>query len=130
MTPVTGIALSGLNASTLRLQASANNIANARSKGAAAGATGRAAYTPLEVRQTSLASGGVDAALAPSARAALLAYDPSALFANAQGYVATPDIDIAEEMVQLITARYSFAANLQVPRASNEMQDDVLRILI
>jgi flagellar basal body rod protein FlgC len=33
-------------------------------------------------------------------------------------------------MVQLITARYSFAANLQVLRASNEMQDDVLRILI
>ena len=130
MTPVTGIALSGLNASTLRLQASANNIANTHSRGAAAGATGQGAYTPLEVQQTSLASGGVEAALAPSARAALLAYDPSAPFATAQGYVATPDIDLADEMVQLITARYSFAANLQVLRASNEMQDDVLRILI
>lgn len=130
MTPVTGIALSGLNASTLRLQASANNIANARSRGAAAGAAGRAAYTALEVRQTSLAGGGVDAALAPSARAALLSYDPSALFANAQGCVATPDIDVADEMVQLVTARYSYAASLQVLRASNEMQDDVLRILI
>ncbi len=130
MNPVTGIALSGLNASTLRLQASANNIANLRSRGAAPGATGQAVYMPLEVQQTSLASGGVEAALAPSARAALLAYDPSASFANAQGYVATPDIDLAEEMIGLVTARYSFAANLEVMRTSNAMQDDVLHILI
>ncbi|MFT3722477.1 MAG: flagellar basal body rod C-terminal domain-containing protein [Hyphomonadaceae bacterium] len=130
MNPVTGISLSGLNASTLRLQASANNIANVRSNGAGPVAAGQTAYTPLEVQQTSLAGGGVEAALAPSARAALLAYDPSAPFANAQGYVATPDIDLADEMVQLITARYSFAANLQVLRTSDEMQDGVLRILI
>jgi flagellar basal-body rod protein FlgC len=130
MTPVIGIALSGLNASTVRLQASANNIANMRSSGAAPGASGPAAYTPLEVQQTSLASGGVQAALAPSARDALLSYDPSAPCANAEGYVATPDIDLADEMVQLITARYSFAANLQVLRTAYEMQDDALSILI
>ena len=130
MSLITPIALSGANAATLRLQASANNIANARSSGAAPGGTGPRAYTPLEVAQTSLAGGGVDATLAPSARAALLAYDPSAPFANAQGYVAAPDIDLADEMLQLITARNSFAANLQVLRTSEEMQGDALRVLI
>jgi flagellar basal-body rod protein FlgC len=130
MTPITGIALSGLNAAALRLTASASNVANMRSSGAAPGGQGQRVYTPLEVEAAPLAGGGVEASLAPSSRAALLAYDPSAPFANAQGMVATPDIDLADEMVQLITARTSFAANLAVLRASGEMQDDVLRILI
>lgn len=130
MTPVTGIALSGLNASTQRLRASASNIANMRSSGAVSGAPGQPAYTPLEVRQTPLAGGGVEATLAPSARTALLTYDPSATFANAQGYVATPDVDLADEMVQLATARDSFAANLEVLRTAGEMQDDALHVLI
>ena len=60
MTPVTGIALSGLNASTQRLRASASNIASMRSSGAVSGAPGQPAYTPLEVRQTPLAGGGVE----------------------------------------------------------------------
>lgn len=130
MNPVTGIALSGLNASTLRLQASATNIANMRTSGAATGASGPPPYSPLEVQQTSLASGGVQAALSASSRNALLSYDPSAPFASVQGYVATPDIDLADEMVQLVAASYGFAANLEVLRTSDEMQADALRIFI
>ena len=62
MNPVNAIALSGLNAATLRVQASANNIANMRSNGALVAAAGPAPYTPLEVQQASMAGGGVAAA--------------------------------------------------------------------
>ncbi len=125
MTYLTGIALSGLKAASLRVQASASNIANLRSSGATPGGGGQAAYQPLEIHETACASGGVEAALAASSRDALLVYDPSAPFANAQGYVAMPDIDLVDEMLQLAAARYSFAANLEVLRTADEMQDDV-----
>lgn len=128
MNAVTSIALSGLNAATLRLFASASNIANMRSTGSTDGGDPQP-FTPLVVHETSVAGGGVMASLAPSSRDALLAYDPQAPFANTQGYVAAPNVDVVEEMLQMATARYGFAANLQVLRTNADMQDDLLRIL-
>jgi flagellar basal-body rod protein FlgC len=121
MSAVHAIALSGLNAATRRLEASASNIANSRTRGALPDAEGPAVYAPLEVQLAAQASGGVSATLAPSARAALLAYDPSASFANAQGYVAAPDVDLVGETVALAMASYEFAANLAVIRTADEM---------
>ncbi len=129
MNTLSSIALSGVNAATLRAQAAASNIANVRSNGAAPGAAGPAAYTPLEVEQAATGYGGVDAKLAPAAREALLAYDPSAPYANSAGFVTMPDVDLASEFLQLMTARQSFAANLQVLRTSDEMLGDVLSII-
>ncbi|MBL0691846.1 MAG: flagellar basal body rod protein FlgC [SAR324 cluster bacterium] len=45
-------------------------------------------------------------------RAPILKYDPSHPDANEEGYVAFPNIDITEEMVDLIQARRSFEANV------------------
>jgi flagellar basal-body rod protein FlgC len=129
MNAVTSIALSGLNAATLRLFASANNVANMRSIGSTEEGEDPAPFTPLEVHETAVVGGGVMVSLAPSSRDALLAYDPQAPFADAQGYVAAPNIDVVEEMLQMATARYGFAANLQVLRTNADMQDDLLRIL-
>lgn len=129
MITINAIALSSVNAATLRLQATASNIANMRSNGAAPGAAGPAAFTPVEVEQTATGYGGVDAKLAPAAREALLAHDPSAPYANGAGFVAAPDVDLAGEFLQLMTAKPSFAANLQVLRTSDEMLGDVLSII-
>ena len=73
-----------------------------------------------------MASGGVAASLAPSSRAAVLSYDPQAHFANADGYVASPNVDLVDDMLQLATARYSFAANLAVIHTANDMTNAVL----
>ena len=124
MSAITSIALSGLNAASLRVQAAASNLANARSNGAVRGEP--APYTPLEVQQSSVATGGVSAQIAPSSREPLLAYDPSAPYANAEGYVASPDIDPADEVVALAMATYSFTANLAVVRTESEMMDALL----
>ena len=126
MNPISAIALSGLNAATLRAQGSASNIANMRSNGALALADSPTPYTPLEVRQTPMAGGGVTANLAPSSRAAVLSYDPQAPFANADGYVASPDVDLVDDMLQLATARYSCAANLAVIHTAEDMTNAVL----
>ena len=122
--------MSGLNAATLRLQASAGNIANARSNGPLAGAANPSGqpsvYTPLGVVQTPRADGGVEASLAPASRDALLTYDPSASYANSEGMVATPDVNLVDDMIELVTARYAFAANLAVLRTDADMQDAAL----
>jgi flagellar basal-body rod protein FlgC len=129
MYPAIGIALSGLDAATLRLRASASNIVNMNSRGATPGAAGPAVYTPVEVRQTALASGGVESALTPSARAAILSYDPSAPFPDSSGYVSAPDIDPAAEFINLLTARSSYAAGLAVVRTSDDMMKDAIEII-
>jgi flagellar basal-body rod protein FlgC len=128
MNPISAISLSGLSAATRRVQASASNIANMRSNGALAIADGPAPYTPLEVRQAPMASGGVAASMAPSSRAAVLSYDPQAHFANADGYVASPNVDLVDDMLQLATTRYSFAANLAVIHTANDMTNAVLDV--
>lgn len=130
MNPVSAIALSGMNAATLRVRASASNIANMRSSGAVRGANGPAPYRPLDVRETPLANGGVMASLAPSSREAVLSYDPQASFANADGYVASPDVGLVGDMVQLAIAGYGFAANLAVLKTADDMTKSTLEMRI
>lgn len=126
MTPVTAIAFSGLNAANKRAEAVARNIVNARTTGALPGEEGPAVYAPLEVQLAAQATGGVTATLAPSSRAALLAYDPSASFADARGYVAAPDVDLVRETVELAMASYEVAANIAVIRTADQMTKSVL----
>lgn len=129
MNSVNAMAISGVNTATLRLRAAASNIANMRSTGALPGVTGPEAYTPLEVEQSPTADGGVEARLRSSRREALKAYDPAARYADAAGYVAAPDVDVIEQMLELARARYNFAANLKVLQTSGHMMDDALNIL-
>jgi len=130
MNPVAAIALSGLNAATRRVEASASNIANLSSYGALPGEEGPPVYAPLEVQLAAQAGGGVSANIAPSSRAALLAYDPQAAFANAQGYVAAPAVNLTDEMINLAMASYDFTANLAVIRTADDMTKAVLEMRI
>ena len=47
--------------------------------------------------------------------------DPSAPFANQDGLVAAPNVDLSKEMISQMVARYSFAANARVLKADNQM---------
>ncbi len=50
--------------------------------------------------------------------------DPSAPFANQDGLVAAPNVDLAQEMVSQLVARYSFAANAKVMAAGRSDDED------
>jgi flagellar basal-body rod protein FlgC len=124
------IATSGLSAASLRLNIAASNIANAFTTGPLPTADGLgtsggagsssnnsnfpAAYTPLQVNQTDQAGGGTVATISPVSPSFVAQYDPSASFANQDGLVAAPNVDLASQFVQLLTAKYSFAANAKV----------------
>jgi len=126
------IAVSGLNVATLRLDVAANNIANALSDGplpdAANAGNFPAAYTPLRLNQTDVVGGGTSATISAVSPATVPVYDPGAPFADSGRMVVSPNVDLASELVQVLIARYSFAASAQVIRADAQMSAALLNI--
>src|SRR4029077_16589745 len=57
-------------------------------------------------------------------------FDPSAPFANQDGLVAAPNIDLASQFVQLLTAKYDFAANAKVIQAYDATTKSLLDIKV
>jgi flagellar basal-body rod protein FlgC len=57
-----------------------------------------------------------------------LVYDPTHPDANAQGYVAYPNINVVNEMVDLITASRAYEANLTILEAAKNMAQKALEI--
>ena len=88
-----------------------------------------AAYTPLRVEQTDVVGGGTtrDAQYNDPCDG-IPTFDPTAPFANGNGLVAAPNVDLANEIVQTMIARYTFAANAQVIRADAQMSAALLDI--
>ncbi|WP_041748429.1 flagellar basal body rod protein FlgC [Bradyrhizobium cosmicum] len=142
------IATSGLSAASLRVNVAASNIANANTTGplpatggsstsAAAGSPGiaptfPAAYVPLRVDQVSQSSGSAPGGTVATVSTVSPSYtaqsDPSAPFANQDGLVAAPNVDLANEFAQLATAKYSFIANAKVIQAYAETEEALLDI--
>jgi flagellar basal-body rod protein FlgC len=127
------IAVSGMQAASLRLEAAARNIANAGVEGAIPGATGiaspRPAYQPVAVEQTSLATGGVAATLRKVSPGFVTALQPTSSQADSQGMVAMPDVDMATQITDVLGAKQAFAANAQVMRVSDDMLRKLYDIL-
>lgn len=130
MTDALSIALSGLRAQTTRLNATANNIANATTGGAVPSADPSAPastlYTPVTVDFSSQAGGGVSAQVRADPNAYSVIYDPSSVHANADGLVAVPDVDLAEQAVNLIETKALYKANVSVIKTQDEMLGDLL----
>lgn len=130
------IAVTGLTAQTRRVEASASNVANVRSRGAMPDATGAvpegkpAAYQPVGVAQSEQRLGadaaGTRATFTPITPAYLAEYEPEADYADAQGMVAAPNVDLAREAVNQIAAGRAYAANIAVTRTADEMQKSLL----
>src|SRR5215471_5344553 len=101
MSVISAIALSGLNAASLRLQVSANNVANAYSAGPLPGSPASGsypdAYTPERVNQGDLGGGGLRATIGAVSRATVAVSDPSAPYADGEGMVGMPKVDFASE---------------------------------
>ena len=58
----------------------------------------------------------------------LMKYDPSHPDADGRGYVAMPNINLMEEMVNLISATRSYEANVSAVKAAKEMALKALEI--
>jgi flagellar basal-body rod protein FlgC len=127
MSSISTIALSGMNAAARRLEVSASNVANVSSTGALPDAGGTVpagaptAYAPLELVQTASAGGGTQTSVTTAKPSTVATFDPQAPFANQDGLVAAPNVDLAQEMISQLVAKYSFAANAKVMKADDDM---------
>jgi flagellar basal-body rod protein FlgC len=127
MSSISTIAVSGMIAATRRLEVSASNVANIESTGALSLASGTVlagapqAYAPLRLIQTESAGGGTQTRVSTVTPSSIAISDPQAPFANQDGQVAAPNVDISQEMVEQMLASYSFAANAAVMKADDGM---------
>src|SRR5262249_511016 len=120
-----------IRAASLWLEAAASNIANMHDTGPVAdpgqtlAAGGGHVYQPVSVAQVPQPGGGVTASLQP---ASTLAYHPASPFANMQGQVAAPNVDLAAQLVDMTQAVHSFRANLAVFKTASHMAKTMLDI--
>ena len=125
-----GIASSGMAAATAQLNVSASNVANMGSEGPLTPAGGAPAatpaYQPLQLVQFGLAGGGVGTQVQPTKQGQQSAYDPSSPFANSDGLVGTPAVDLGQEMANQMMALTQFKANVRVLEVGDETTKTLL----
>jgi flagellar basal-body rod protein FlgC len=131
---ILSIAASGLAAASRRLEVSASNVANAADTGPLPDAPNAASFPPVyeaqRVDQVDVAGGGTVANVSTASPGYVTQYDPSAPFADKNGLVAAPNVDLANEAVQQITGRIDFEANAKVIQVYSEMMKSLLDIKV
>jgi len=125
------IALSGLRSASTKAGAAASNIANVSTSGAREGADGPEAYQPVDVVETSFAaeSGephGVKAEVVPRKPATTPVYSPQTAYADEDGLIDAPNVDLNEEVIDLKYAELAYKANAAVARVAIDIQDEIL----
>ncbi len=133
------VAASGLDLQRARMEVVASNLANARTTRTAAGGPYRRmlpVVRAVPVRRhafgdaVSRAVRGVELErVAVDPRPPVMRYEPGHPDADARGYVAYPNVDPAEEMVDLLSAMRSYEANTRVVKAVEKMREDALDLL-
>ncbi|OIQ81048.1 flagellar basal-body rod protein FlgC [mine drainage metagenome] len=120
------IAGSAMTAQSMRLNVVASNMANADS---VAGPDGK----PYRAKQVVFQAKPLDASMAHGANGVVVArvvddpspmktvYDPKSPFANAQGYVTMPNVNVVEEMTNMISASRSYQANVEMINTTKTM---------
>ncbi len=134
------ISASGMEAQRLRMNIIASNLANVETTHTETGGTYRRkdivfASQPVGPFEASLrsaidgyASGVKAAGVIEDDRPLKYAYEPGHPDADAKGYVAYPNVNVAEEMVNMITASRSYEANVAAFKATREMAAKALEL--
>ena len=139
------ISASALTAQRLRMNVTAENLANAETTKTADGNPYRRKEVTLQAVPkggfgaqlskamgggSGVAPGGVEAtAITDDETNGKLVYDPSHPDANEQGYVRMPNVDTVTEMVDLIDSQRAYEANVTAMSASKQMFAKTLEIL-
>jgi flagellar basal-body rod protein FlgC len=130
MTTAIGSALSGIAAASKRIDVSASNIANQSSTAMqVGGVTSNKSYIPKDVVQISLGAGGVRTEVRESLNPTVKYFDQTSPQAGKDGFVETPNVDVAEELVEQRIASYDFKANLKSIQVADRLQQNLLDIL-
>lgn len=123
------IAASALTAQSARLNAVASNLANADSVVGADGQPYRAKQVVFKA--TPVEGGGIGVRVTQvvdSAAPLRLQYDPANPAADERGYVALPNVNVVEEMVNMISASRAYQTNAEVMNTAKALMAKTLAI--
>ena len=133
------ISASALTAERLRMDVTAENLANAQTTRGADGGPYRRKEVVLQEQPGSFGAtlsaamgrgGGVQVAAVVEDQTPLKrVYDPGHPDADAEGYVAMPNVDTVTEMVDLIGAQRAYEANVTAMQAAKQMFARTLELL-
>jgi len=126
---VFGIAGSALTAQSARLNAVASNLANADSIAGPDGQPYRAKQVVFKA--TAVEGGGLGVRVTQvvnSAAPLRMQYDPSNPAADEKGYVAMPNVNVVEEMVNMLSASRAYQINAEVMNAAKASLQKALSI--
>ncbi|MBI2413259.1 MAG: flagellar basal body rod protein FlgC [Deltaproteobacteria bacterium] len=132
------VSSSGMEAQRVRMSVIASNLANVETTRTAEGGAYRRKDIVFSAEQDfgAVLRSAVDsespgvkvAGIIEDQRPFKYAYEPSHPDADAKGYVAYPNINVAEEMVNMITASRSYEANVSAFKATRDMAMKALEI--
>lgn len=135
------VSASGMEAQRLRLNVVASNLANVDTTRTAEGGAYRRKDVLFAAHQTNdfgkflkasmdnhYTAGVRVAGIVEDSRAFKYAYEPGHPDADASGYVAYPNVNAAEEMVNMISASRSYEANVNAFKASRDMALNAIEI--
>ena len=126
---VFSIAGSALTAQSARLNAVASNLANADSVVGADGQPYRAKQVVFKAAPVEGGGIGVRVTqVVDSAGPLRMMYDPKNPAADAQGYVAMPNVNVVDEMVNMISASRSYQNNVEVMNTAKSLLQKTLAI--
>lgn len=127
------IAASALTAQSMRLNAVASNLANAESAHASTGTGYKAKQVVFQAVPVAgaapWAQGVRMTEVVEDPRPDRLVYDPKHPLADDKGYVAYPNVDPVEEMVNMISASRSYQTNAEVMATAKDLMSRTLAIL-
>lgn len=119
------VAGSGMNAQTVRLNTTASNLANADTVSSSTNETYRARHpvfaTMLSEEMGDAAHGVQVVDIVKDQSPLRQEYRPGHPQADANGYVYLPNVNIAEEMANMISASRSYETNAEVVNTAKQM---------
>ena len=135
------VSSSGMTAQRTRMNAIASNIANVNTTKTPEGGPYRRkevvlSAMPQQRNFGEILAGKVDADIdrvqvtdiQPDRKGPLLKYEPNHPDANAEGYVAYPDINVMQEMVDMLQASRGYEANISAMNTSKNMALSAIEI--
>lgn len=128
------VAGSAMLAQSQRMNVSASNLANADSVAGPDGQPYRARQVvfqmdPIASQAYGQEIGGVKVAgIVQDQTPPRMVYDPANPLANAEGYIAMPNVNVVDETVNMISASRSYQANVEVLNTAKTLMMKTLTI--
>ena len=119
------IAGSAMTAQSMRLNVVASNMANADS---VTGADGQPYRTKQVIFQAQPLGGVNVTRVIDDPSPMKVVYDPQNPFADGQGYVTMPNVNVVEEMTNMISASRSYQANVEMMNTAKTLLQRTLTL--